>query len=138
MSKVPFEQSVAKAVARDPRYAEEAYSFLKDALEFTMRNRKKARGRDPDHVTGPELCAGVRDYALQQYGPMVPTLFEAWGLRSTRDIGELVFNLISAGAFSKSDSDRVEDFDNLFEFGDAFVKPFLPAGPRRAGSRGAA
>jgi len=138
MSKIPFEQSVAKAVAQDPRYAPEAYAFLKDALEFTMRGRKKVRGRDPDHVTGPELCSGVRDYAVQQYGPMVPTLFEAWGIRSTRDIGEMVFNLIKAGAFSKSDSDRVEDFDHLFDFADAFVKPFLPARSRAAGSPGPA
>ena len=136
MSKVPFEQSVAKAVAHDPRYAVEAYAFLKEALEFTMRSRKKVRGKEPDHVSGPELCAGVRDFAVQQYGPMVPTLFEAWGIHSTRDIGEMVFNLISAGAFSKSDNDRVEDFENLFDFKDAFVKPFLPDSPRRAGSPG--
>jgi uncharacterized repeat protein (TIGR04138 family) len=138
MSKVPFEQSVAKAVAHDPRYTAEAYAFLKDALEFTMRGRKKVRGRDPDHVTGPELCGGVRDYAVQQYGPMVPTLFEAWGIRSTRDIGEMVFNLINAGAFTRSENDRVEDFDNLFDFKDAFEKPFLPARPRPAGSPGMA
>jgi uncharacterized repeat protein (TIGR04138 family) len=138
MSKVPFDQSVAKAVAQDPRYAPEAYAFLKDALEFTMRGRKKVRGRDPDHVTGPELCGGVRDYAVQQYGPMVPTLFETWGIRSTRDIGEMVFNLINAGAFTRSENDRVEDFDNLFDFRDAFEKPYLPVRPRRAGSPGMA
>ena len=127
MSKVAFERSVTIAVARDPRYAADAYAFLKDALDFTIRRQKKARAKEPGHVSGDELCVGVKEYALQQFGPMVPTLFEAWGIQSTRDIGEMVFNLIDAGAFSKSDADRVEDFDNIYDFADAFVKPFLPA-----------
>ena len=126
MTKVPFEQSVSKATSRDPRYAADAYTFLKEALDHTIRAAVKNRGREPGHVSGPELCRGVRDYAVSQFGPMVPTIFETWGLRSTRDIGEMVFNLISAGAFSKSDSDKPEDFDNVFDFDDAFVKPFLP------------
>jgi uncharacterized repeat protein (TIGR04138 family) len=127
MSKVPFEQSVSTAVARDPRYAADAYAFLKDALDFTIRRQKKIRAKEPGHVSGEELCQGVRDHALQQFGPMVPTLFEAWGIRSTRDIGEMVFNLINAGAFSKSDADCVEDFENIYDFSDAFVKPFQPS-----------
>jgi len=127
MSKVPFEQSVSTAVAHDPRYAAEAYSFLKDALDFTIRRQKKSRAKEPGHVSGEELCHGVREFAIQQFGPMVPTLFETWGVHSTRDIGEMVFNLINAGAFSKSDADNVEDFDSIYEFSDAFVKPFLPS-----------
>ena len=136
MSKVPFEQSAAKAAARDPRYAVDGYTFLKEALDFTIRRQKKGKPRETGHVGGEELCQGVRDYAISQFGPMVPTIFETWGLRSTRDIGEMVFNLIAAGAFSKSDADRVEDFENLFDFTEAFVKPFLPsrsaAGGRKA------
>lgn len=130
MTKVPFEQSVASATALDPRYAADGYAFLKDALDFTMRRQKKSKSRDTGHVGGSELCEGVRDYAMQQFGPMVPTIFETWGIRTTRDIGEMVFNLIATGYFKKSDADRVEDFENLFDFHEAFVKPFLPA--RRA------
>lgn len=134
MTKVPFDQSVSKATSRDPRYAADAYAFLRDALDYTIRGMQKARAKDVGHVSGPELCNGVRDFAVQQYGPMVPTIFETWGIRSTRDIGEMVFNLIEAGAFSKSDSDRPEDFDNVFDFSDAFVKPFLPARGLKPGS----
>jgi uncharacterized repeat protein (TIGR04138 family) len=123
MTKVPFEQSVSKA-----------YSFLKEALDHTIRAAVKSRGREPGHVSGPELCRGVRDYAVQQFGPMVPTIFETWGLQSTRDIGEMVFNLIAAGAFSKSESDKPEDFDNVYDFEDAFVKPFLPSRSVRPGT----
>lgn len=134
MTKVPFEQSVSKATARDPRYAADAYAFLRDSLDYTIRSIQKGRGREPGHVSGPELCKGLRDYAIQQFGPMVPTILEAWGVRSTRDIGEMVFNLILAGAFSKSDSDTPEDFDNVYDFNEAFVKPFLPARGMKPGT----
>jgi uncharacterized repeat protein (TIGR04138 family) len=134
MTKVPFEQSVSKATARDPRYAADAYAFLRDSLDHTIRAIQKGRGREPGHVSGPELCKGLRDYAVQQYGPMVPTILEAWGIRSTRDIGEMVFNLIEAGAFSKSDTDTPADFDNVYDFDDAFVKPFLPSRGMKPGT----
>ena len=126
MSKVPFEQAVIDAVKHDPRYALDAYHFLRDALDTTMKAMQKGRKDAINHVSGAELCEGVREYALQQFGPMVPTIFEAWNIRTTRDIGEMVFNLIHTGAFSRSDSDRVEDFEKVFLFEDAFEKPFLP------------
>lgn len=134
MTKVPFDQSVRKAIARDSRYAADAYAFLRDSLDHTIRTAQKGRAREAGHVSGPELCKGLRDYAIQRSGPMVPTIFEAWGIRTTRDIGEMVFNLIEAGAFSKSDSDSPEDFDNVYDFKDAFVKPFLPNRSMRPGS----
>ncbi len=136
MSKVPFEQAVAEAVRKDPRYAADAYAFLRDALDATMKTMQQRRQDALTHVSGAELCEGVRDYALQQFGPMVPTIFEAWGIGNTRDIGEMVFNLIGTGAFSRSDSDRVEDFDGVFEFTEAFEKPFLPVrGTKPAATR---
>ena len=126
MSKVPFEQAVIDAAKHDPRYALEAYHFLRDALDTTMKSMEKGRKDANYHVSGAELCEGVREYALQQFGPMVPTIFDAWNIRTTRDIGEMVFNLIHTGAFSSSDSDRVEDFEEVFRFEDVFEKPFLP------------
>jgi uncharacterized repeat protein (TIGR04138 family) len=135
MSKVSFDQSVALATARDSRYSADAYLFLRDALDFTIGALSKGKGDDPGHVTGPELCQGVRKYAIEQYGPMVPTILDTWGIRSTRDFGELVYNLIKAGAFSKSSADRIEDFDNVYDFTDAFVKPFLPARPLKTASK---
>ena len=126
MSKSQFDHAVQEATGRDPRYAADAYAFLRDALDHTLRMLQKRKGQEPGHVSGPQLCDGLREYALQQFGPMVPTIFEAWGVRSTRDIGEMVFNLIEAGIFSRSPTDRVEDFENVYTFEDAFVKPFLP------------
>jgi len=127
MSKVPFEKAAAQAARQDPRYALDAYTFLRDALDVTMKVLQEGRKDASSHVSGPELCEGFRKYALEQFGPMVPTIFDAWGILTTRDIGEMVFNLIRTGAFSRSDSDKIEDFESIYTFSDAFEKPFLPA-----------
>ena len=126
MSKVPFEQAVIEAARQDPRYAADAYLFLRDALDMTIKTMQQGRTDAVNHISGAELCEGLREYALQQFGPMVPTIFETWGLATTRDIGEMVFNLIRTGAFSRSKSDKVEDFNEVYTFADAFEKPFLP------------
>ena len=126
MSKVPFEQAAAEAARQDPRYDADAYHFLRDALDMTIKTMQQGRNDAVNHISGAELCEGLRDYALQQFGPMVPTIFETWGLATTRDIGEMVFNLIRTGAFSRSKSDKVEDFNEVYTFADAFEKPFLP------------
>src|SRR5262249_29313470 len=84
------------------------------------------------HVTGPELLDGVRQYALKEFGPMVMTVFDSWGIRSCEDIGHMVFNLIAAGGFGKTEQDSIEDFKNVYDFEEAFVRPFAPAKPEGA------
>jgi uncharacterized repeat protein (TIGR04138 family) len=80
-------------------------------------------------VTGPELLNGVRQYALKEFGPMVMTVFDSWGIRSCEDFGHMVFNLIGVGVFGKTEQDSIEDFKNVYDFEEAFVKPFAPAKP---------
>jgi uncharacterized repeat protein (TIGR04138 family) len=79
------------------------------------------------------LLLGLRAYILDQYGPMSMTVLEAWGLHRCADFGEIVFNLIDCRYFSKTDTDRREDFSEIFTFEEAFVKPFLPRRARAAG-----
>ena len=59
---------------------------------------------------------------------MVPTILESWGIKCTRDVGEIVFLLIDQQVFSQSDDDRIEDFEHVYDFHTAFVAPFLPTG----------
>jgi uncharacterized repeat protein (TIGR04138 family) len=44
----------------------------------------------------------------------------------------MVFNLIGAGVFGKTEQDSIEDFKNVYDFKEAFVKPFEPAKPETA------
>src|ERR1700754_1838023 len=126
MQKIGFAEALESIVASDPRYHRDAYIFLRDALDFTTKQHKKIKGTSVRHVSGPELLEGVRFYALKEFGPMVMTVFAYWGVCACEDIGHMVFNLIGAGIFGKTEEDSIEDFKNVYDFADAFVKPFEP------------
>jgi uncharacterized repeat protein (TIGR04138 family) len=126
MQKIGFAEALDSIVASDPRYHRDAYIFLRDSLDFTTKQQKKAKGATVRHVSGPELLEGVRQYALREFGPMVLTVFDSWGIRCCEDVGNMVFNLIGAGIFGKTDEDSIEDFKSVYDFQDAFLKPFAP------------
>ena len=132
MQKIGFAEALESVVINDPRYHRDGYIFLRDALDFTTKQQKKVKGVSVRHVTGPELLDGARQYALKEFGPMVMTVFDSWGIHSSEDIGHMVFNLIGAGIFGKTEQDSIEDFKDVYDFEEAFVRPFAPAKPERA------
>jgi uncharacterized repeat protein (TIGR04138 family) len=132
MQKIGFAEALDSIVASDSRYQRDAYVFLRDSLDFTTKQQKKVKGATVRHVTGPELLGGVRQYALKEFGPLVMTVFDNWGIHSCEDVGNMVFNLIGAGIFGKTEEDSIEDFKNVYDFEEAFVKPFAPAKPTGA------
>jgi uncharacterized repeat protein (TIGR04138 family) len=126
MHEVSFEEALVKIQAKDPRYHREAYLFVREALDHTQ----KTVGKDPRgrirHVTGQELLAGIREFALQQFGPMAKTVLEDWGIHCGEDFGEIVFNMIEVGWLAKTSKDSRADFAHGYDFDEAFRKPFLP------------
>jgi len=147
-------------LGRDRRYTLDAYLFVLEALSFAQESlgfgveppeeelepvpeqtpagsrRKRSRsrreaGRSERHVSGQELCEAARRYGLQQYGFLAPTVLAAWGLRRTADIGEIVFNMIDIGQMRKTRSDKREDFQDVFDFENAFARdiPFAVPDP---------
>ncbi len=131
MQPIHFEESVIAILKREKRYDGQAYFFLKDALDFTLKRfaeETKGQGR---HVTGKELLEGFRDYALDQFGPMGATLMDEWGITKCRDVGDMVFQMIEEQVFGKQESDKPEDFDEVFDFRKALRDPFLPKGMSR-------
>ena len=132
MQKIGFAEALDAVVDTDARYHRDGYIFLRDALDFTTKQQKKVKGVSVRHVTGPELLDGVRQYALKEFGPMVMTVFDSWGIDSCEDVGHMVFNLIGAGIFGKTEQDSIEDFKNVYDFEEAFVRPFAPAKPESA------
>lgn len=126
MQKIGFTEALDSIVGIDPRYQRDAYIFLRDALDFTTKQQKKLKGASVRHVAGPELLEGVRQYALKEFGPLALTVFSSWGVMRCEDIGHMVFNLINAGIFGKTDEDSMEDFKAVYDFEEAFVKPFQP------------
>ena len=118
---------VKEICQRDKRYRPEGYLFVLEALEFTAKvlNKPTNTGKER-HVAGRELLEGIRNYTLQEYGPMSLTVLNRWGIKSTEDIGEIVFSLVESGKLRKTDEDTREDFSNGYDFTEAFAKPFLP------------
>jgi uncharacterized repeat protein (TIGR04138 family) len=128
MQKLDFGEALDYVAAQDTRYARDAYLFLRDALDFTVKQRKKVKDTCA-HVSGQQLLEGLRVYALKQFGPMVTTVFEYWGIRRCEDFGEMVFNLIRIGVFGRTERDSLDDFKGAYTFHEAFVAPYLPLSP---------
>ena len=127
MQAIGFQEALERVLLDDPRYPGDAYIFLRDALEATLKRRKKARKDASGHVAATELLDGFRLHAIQEFGPMAITVFDYWGVRSTDDIGNMVFNLVHVGMFGKTDEDTPESFREGYDFLEAFVLPFRPA-----------
>ena len=129
MQDLEFTEVVDLICKEDGRFDRKAYTFVRQALDHTVKELKK---RQPDrtqksqHVSGGELLQGIRAYALDQFGPMTKTVLNTWGITRCGDFGDIVFNLIEYNVFSKTENDRREDFADLYDFDEAFVKPFQP------------
>lgn len=132
-----FSEIVNLICKEDPRFDRKAYDFVRLGLDHTvkeLRKRDAERAEKSRHVTGPELLDGLRAYALDQFGPLTKTVLNAWGISKCTHFGDIVFNLIEYNVFSKTESDRREDFADIYDFDAAFVKPFEPSRrPRTSG-----
>lgn len=125
-----FDEVLEKIVSRETRYDPNAYHFVREALDHTQQLVAQNRPGEIRHVSGQELLEGVRQFALEQFGPMTKTVLEEWGIRATRDFGEIVFILIEHNVLAKTREDSIDDFNDGYDFETAFVHPFLPASKR--------
>ena len=126
MQQINFDEKVEMILAKDSRYARDAYAFVRESLDFTQQNIKKENKGNIRHITGQELLDGIRQFALNQFGPMVVTVLEEWGVRNSRDFGEIVFNMVEIDLLAKTENDNRDDFNPGYDFTDAFRKPFWP------------
>ncbi len=137
---------LAELLRQDRRYKVEAYAFVFDALNYAHKTlglgmvqqsedeREPAEqkpsesgeegGSGERHLTGQQLCEAIRQYALEQYGYMAKCVLNSWGVHSTGDFGEIVFNLIRIEQMRKTKQDRREDFDDVFDFETGLTQSF--------------
>lgn len=105
--------------AREPRFDEGAYLFVLAALEFSQTRLPERR-----HISGRELAEACRDLALERFGVMARLVLEHWGVRSTADIGDIVFTLVDLGLLISQPTDTREEFVGVFEFDQAFEREY--------------
>ena len=120
-----FEQTVKDYILEDPGYPLEAYEFVRDGLRYTNENppqeiaddkyaRERAAGSPI--LSARSLCFGLRDFALDEFGPMALFTLSKWNINSTTDFGALVANLVKMGILLQDRRDSIKEFDNVFDF----------------------
>lgn len=116
MAELAFRDGVMEQIRlREPRYAEGAYLFVLAALEHAQ-----ARAGTRQHIAGRDLAFACRDLALERYGVMARIVLERWGVRSTEDIGSVVFTLVELGYLASLPSDTRDHFSSVYDFAVAF------------------
>jgi uncharacterized repeat protein (TIGR04138 family) len=109
-----FWAAVARIRAADGRYGRDAYAFVMDSLDFTMRQIGARR-----HISAAELVRGLCSHAKERFGLMAYTVLSTWGLKTSDDVGEVVFQLIGAGVLSRQEGDQRSDFNGVVDFREA-------------------
>jgi uncharacterized repeat protein (TIGR04138 family) len=112
-----FELIMEDIYKRDARYKADSYAFVMEALAYTQKKFK-----NPKHVTGEELLEGMKELLLNKFGPMALTVLNHWGIHTTDDIGNIVFNLVENKVLSKTDDDDIANFRNVYDFDEVFNK----------------
>lgn len=131
--------SLLQLIKKDRRYKVDAYLFVREALTYAADALEMGSLTEPEpnltleqkkqdsrerHLTGQQLCNAIRMYALNQFGLMARTVLGSWGVFSTSDFGEIVYNMINVGMMKKSANDRRSHFDDVYEFEEAFTTNF--------------
>jgi uncharacterized repeat protein (TIGR04138 family) len=139
----PGEGALSPVIARAKTFRPGAFKFVREGLAHTttmihgeatpttesveneglLSTEIEPKNR---HISGQQLCLGLKDYALRQYGLLAKTVLGHWGLRKTEDFGVIVFALIEAGALRKSDEDSLDDFRDVYMFDEAFAPSEAP------------
>lgn len=130
---------LAKLLRRDKRFSLEAYVFVFEALNYAQEVLRMGSSETPEseerHLTGQELCEAIRQFSIEQFGLLAKTVLNHWGVYDTGDFGQIVFNLIDIGQMRKTENDRREDFDCVFDFDEGLRRDFKITVPRRSEER---
>ena len=121
-----FYNIVLNICDRDRRYHPEAYTFVMEALSYSQKKFNK-----PKHVSGIQLLQGIKALLLKNFGPMTLTVLGYWGIKTTDDFGNIVFNLVQYKILSKDTEDHYESFKNAYDFEEVFVKGYRKQLARR-------
>jgi len=120
--------NVARWMARQEVSCEELRQrYEEDQLPPDIRKTIKRIGGPEEmnrHVTGQQLCWATRDVALERWGLMARSVLARWGIKSSEDVGAIIFALVDHHWLQKQPTDTLTDFDNVFCFDEAFDRSY--------------
>lgn len=122
-------KSLAEVAGATGRYPPEAFAFVRDGLAYTVERVHPNVEDLPErqrHVTGQDLSRGLRDYAIARHGLLARAVLNHWNISRTQDFGRIVFSMLEHGLLRKTAEDNIHDFDDVFDFADAFDPPPRP------------
>ena len=114
-----LETRILELRTRDGRYSKNAYFFVLDALDHTQ-SLLTSSGQIDRHIGGKELLEGIRNLATDRFGALAKEVFNQWGILSTEDFGQVVFNLVHEGLLQRRAQDSLLDFANGYDFAREF------------------
>jgi len=125
-------RSLDQLVSELDRYPLEAFQFVQQGLSYTVQ-KIHGHKRDPRasrHVTGQQLCHGLREYALLRWGLLARTVLRRWNIHATLDFGRIVFAMVENGLMQKTEQDTLDDFRDVYDFRTAFESSYrIPPDP---------
>lgn len=120
MTELAFREGIMDQIRlREQRFDERAYLFVLASLEYCQTRLTERR-----HITGPELANACREVAMQQFGVMARLVLDHWGVKSTSDIGDIVFTLVDLGLLISQPQDSRDDFLGVFDFAESFEREY--------------
>ena len=121
----PQQDALMQVAKNAGPYPREAFQFVQQGLGHTVERIAEYGGLQSDegsHVSGQQLCLGLRDFAISQYGLLAPTVLRHWNVLRTDDFGRIVFAMIEQGLMSKTADDTLEDFLGVYDFAEVFSR----------------
>ena len=103
------------------RYSPQAIKFVYEGLSYTA---KKKIAKEARHVDGRTLCEGLRRSAIEKWGRLAMLVLNTWGVKTTRDFGEIVWLMIKHKWMSAQPTDSIDDFNDVYDFKTVFKDQF--------------
>ena len=121
---------IRKICEEDDTFPPMAYCFVRDSVHKALDNIVKAKRHnifaddDPPDIKGADLCRFFRDTLINRFGPSAIDVLDTWNIKRTSDFGKIIYQLIDVKILGKSENDSIEDFDDVYDFTEAFAMPF--------------
>jgi len=123
---IPFDWT---QIASGTPYSPGAFAFVQNGLGYTTeffatQTSSQFELDELDeferHVSGQQLCMGLREFAIDRFGLLAPVVLRHWGIKRTEDFGAIVFRMVELELLRTSPQDSEDDFRSVFQFDEAF------------------
>ncbi len=115
-----MQKNLEQIAKEDGRYCSSAVKFVYEGLGYTAQKVAD----EPKHVSGQTLCDGLRRLAVEKWGRLAMLVLDNWGIKTTRNFGEIVYLMIKHKWMSAQPADTIDDFNDVYDFETVFKDQF--------------